>query len=65
MEPAEIEAVLTELPSVTRAAVVLRDEALVAYVTGDATPDELHRGWRPASPGTSSPARSSSCPSSR
>ncbi|GAA2221836.1 non-ribosomal peptide synthase/polyketide synthase [Streptomyces nogalater] len=51
VEPAEIEAVLTELPSVTRAAVVLRDEALVAYVTGDATPDELHRRLAARLPG--------------
>ncbi|MFC9757996.1 non-ribosomal peptide synthase/polyketide synthase [Streptomyces sp. NPDC056921] len=51
VEPAEIEAVLTELPSVTRAAVVLRDQALVAYVTGDATPDELHRRLSARLPG--------------
>ncbi|MEU3412796.1 non-ribosomal peptide synthase/polyketide synthase [Streptomyces sp. NPDC006658] len=51
VEPAEIEAVLTELPSVTRAAVVLRDQALVAYVTGGATPDELHRRLAARLPG--------------
>ncbi|WP_030737739.1 non-ribosomal peptide synthetase [Streptomyces sp. NRRL S-31] len=51
VEPAEIEAVLTESPSVTRAAVVLRDGALVAYATGDATPGELHRRLAARLPG--------------
>ncbi|MGW3464113.1 amino acid adenylation domain-containing protein, partial [Streptomyces olivaceoviridis] len=51
VEPAEIEAVLTEHPAVTRAAVVLRDETLVAYVTGDATPGELHRRLASRLPG--------------
>ncbi|MFE9613501.1 non-ribosomal peptide synthase/polyketide synthase [Streptomyces sp. NPDC006012] len=51
VEPAEIEAVLTELPSVTRAAVILRDEALVAYVTGEATAAELRRQLTSRLPG--------------
>ncbi|NGO44964.1 non-ribosomal peptide synthase/polyketide synthase [Streptomyces ureilyticus] len=43
VEPGESEAALTEQPGVRRAVVVLRDETLVAYVTGDADPDELRR----------------------
>jgi acyl-coenzyme A synthetase/AMP-(fatty) acid ligase len=41
IEPAEIEARLAEHPDVGAAAVVLRDEALVAYVTGTATAQRL------------------------
>ncbi|MFJ7048679.1 non-ribosomal peptide synthase/polyketide synthase [Streptomyces sp. NPDC101112] len=46
VEPGEIETVLTEQPGVRRAVVVLRDETLVAYVTGEADrldPAELRR----------------------
>jgi amino acid adenylation domain-containing protein len=43
VEPGEIEAALTEQPDVRRAVVVLRDETLVAYVTGEADPDDLRR----------------------
>ncbi|MFJ8330576.1 non-ribosomal peptide synthase/polyketide synthase [Streptomyces sp. NPDC094437] len=43
VEPGEIEAALTEQPGVRRAVVVLRDDTLVAYVTGPADPDELRR----------------------
>lgn len=43
VEPGEIEMALAERPGVRRAVVVLREEALVAYVTGDVDPDELRR----------------------
>ncbi|WP_024933944.1 non-ribosomal peptide synthetase [Actinomadura welshii] len=42
VEPGEVEAVLAVHPEVARAAVVVRDERLVAYVIGDAGEDELH-----------------------
>ncbi|MCP9984585.1 non-ribosomal peptide synthetase [Actinomadura madurae] len=42
VEPGEVEAVLAAHPEVARAAVVVRDERLVAYVIGDAGEDELH-----------------------
>jgi amino acid adenylation domain-containing protein/non-ribosomal peptide synthase protein (TIGR01720 family) len=51
VEPGEIEAVLTDLPSVSRAVVVLRDDVLVAYVTGDGEPAELRRQLAARLPG--------------
>ncbi|GLY85075.1 non-ribosomal peptide synthetase [Actinoallomurus iriomotensis] len=43
VEPGEVESVLAGHPLVARAAVVVRDERLVAYVVGDADEAELRR----------------------
>ncbi|GAA3887063.1 non-ribosomal peptide synthetase [Saccharothrix violaceirubra] len=41
IEPGEIEAVLATHPAVTRTAVIVRDDRLVAYVVGDVPTEEL------------------------
>jgi thioester reductase-like protein/amino acid adenylation domain-containing protein len=40
IEPEEIEVRLRDVPGITEAAVVLRDDALVAFVSGDAIPSD-------------------------
>jgi amino acid adenylation domain-containing protein/FkbM family methyltransferase/non-ribosomal peptide synthase protein (TIGR01720 family) len=43
IEPAEIESALTSLAGVEQAAVIAREEQLIAYIVGEATEDELRR----------------------
>ena len=57
IEPGELESHLTAHPQVKAAAVILRDGQLVAYVTGDATPDSLREHLRARVPATMIPAR--------
>jgi len=57
IEPGEIESHLCTHPGVKAAAVILRDGQLVAYVTGDATPDSLREYLRAQLPAAMIPAR--------
>ncbi len=43
VEPGEVEAAILGHPAIGEAAVIARDDALVAYVVGSASGDELHR----------------------
>jgi amino acid adenylation domain-containing protein len=57
IEPGELESHLCTHPRVKAAAVILRDGQLVAYVTGDATPDSLREYLRARVPAAMIPAR--------
>ena len=56
IELGEIEAALTALPGVREAVVVAREGRLVAYVTGDASADELRQALRERLPDAMVPA---------
>ncbi|MEV7627238.1 amino acid adenylation domain-containing protein [Actinoplanes sp. NPDC089786] len=56
VEPGEVEAALTEHPLVDQAAVIARDDRLVAYVTGTADPADLIRRLRERLPAYLIPA---------